>query len=466
MQPFQHLTAGVAGAAMALALVVPSAQAIDFSGLPIAYVEDFQGESGATTTPNYDLLGIGPVTHQGTLDGSAALFTVSPSGPFTAAHIPVVDQATVSTFGSNVGSRVEYASMSFSGDGAASTGLDIWFTDPALRVTGRVEITRTGGAYSATFTVAEFDVDNATEITESVSLTSGQATAIGTGAAFRIDVLVDVAALTAVATLETDNVLVATTPTLALEDLTTDGTLANLVGGITAPPGPGTNTVAIELRRHEAYTQAGIFQPFLNVDVSGSANVPSSNFAAAGGPGTWNVVSLSPVALLDVNGAPSGASVDVDAPSITVGEGAMPPDLVRLLGDHAFECFAGTNDWSMSFSGLSDGLYRVILYAPASSLSIETGTITINGAFALPNLPGAFPAELTENVSWAAATAIVAGGPLTIAGNNGAACAGIAGVQIEALQPIPKVPVAGAVGWSALVASVLALGGAAIRRRC
>jgi hypothetical protein len=138
----------------------------------------------------------------------------------------------------------------------------------------------------------------------------------------------------------------------------------------------------------------------------------------------------------------------------------MSPD-VALLGDHIGDC-NGVIEWSLAFTSLEDGSYRVLLYAP-SNIIFDTGDMLVNG-IAVPAILGA--SELQGGSSHTSVVVSVSGGTLDISGSNSGSglCVGLAGVQIEG--PLPKPLPALTVGGRAVLPILLALvGGLAIRRR-
>ena len=122
---------------------------------------------------------------------------------------------------------------------------------------------------------------------------------------------------------------------------------------------------------------AGFAQNF-NVDFSAHFGGPAATFgAAANQVGTWNVVSSAgPSTLLDLNGNTSAASIAVTASTFDGFGGGHSGDLQALLDDNFFA--SGGQNWSLTISGLSNGLYNFYYYAPSNG-SVDTGPFTVNG---------------------------------------------------------------------------------------
>ena len=164
----------------------------------------------------------------------------------------------------------------------------------------------------------------------------------------------------------------------------------------------------------------------LNVDLGDNFGSPQSTYAAAGTAGTWNTVNIESVALVDTAGSATTVSLTASA-DFTGGGPGMFPD-VALLGDHIGDC-NGVIEWSLAFTGLEHGNYRVLLYAP-SNISIDTGDMLVNG-IAVPAILGA--SELQGGVSHTSLAVSVSGGTLDISAlaSDSGLCIGLAGVQIE-----------------------------------
>ncbi len=439
--------------------------AFDFSGLPVAFLEDFTGETSSPATAEVALLGVSSLIVDGTMSGGAAHFDVDVlGGDGSDIASSFVELRDVVTTGSDIGMRSDFESLSLGSDGVSRTANLTYFEQegsatPVLLISGGVAITRTGSTYSGLLSVGEADGSSPTSLgTASVVLSVGDAAAIGQGAAYRVDLFVDHSAETATISLEIAGIQVATTPVLALTEYH-GGTLSQFISVAAADVGsPAPSTV--DLTSLSVYAQTSTFQPFINLDVSDAENVPSTSFGGAGGTGFWNVVSGSPVSLLDVDANASGVTVSLASETITSGAGS-PADNVRLLGDYAYSC-TGVREWSLALTGLPAGDYRIYTYAP-SGVGVETGFIQFDGLSAIGNLPGSVSSTLSEYSSWSLATTTQTDGALTIGASELSGCVGISGIQIELAEPVtsPQVP---GLGVPALIVLVGVLGFVSWRR--
>jgi hypothetical protein len=172
----------------------------------------------------------------------------------------------------------------------------------------------------------------------------------------------------------------------------------------------------------------------VNIDFGTSKGEPSAAYGAASGQaGAWNQAGLGATALTDLFGLASGVSVLVAADTGTGNVGGSPvDDDERLLNDN-FYSFGGSA-WSVTVSGLPDGIYQVFLYAP-SHTSVPSGTMMVGGT-PVAELPGSATASLSEGTSWARVTVGVSNGALPISG-AGVGFSGLAGLQlVPAFGPV------------------------------
>jgi hypothetical protein len=199
-----------------------------------------------------------------------------------------------------------------------------------------------------------------------------------------------------------------------------------------------------------------------NLDIGSANGTPSSSYGAAGPTGTWNTINgFANTPLLDGDGYPSGISATLTT-LFTDGVPSPATDTFALLGDHALDCVGEVLGWEILVDGLSDGDYRVWIYAPtaasgAGGSTIETGTVEVNGV-AVSSLPGDASGALIEGTSYARVDVVVSGGSIGILGTGTGAtdCAGVAGIQIEGPLP-PAVPALGT-ARRALLTALLAAG--------
>ena len=177
----------------------------------------------------------------------------------------------------------------------------------------------------------------------------------------------------------------------------------------------------------------------INVDFGRVADEPASSYGGIGEAGTWNQSLTGTTSnLIDTNGTITDVSVLVTAGNNDgATTGPFPNDIDKLLGDNVFTPALDGGLWEAQFNGLSDGNYKVILYAPSNTL-VSTGIMTING-IAAGELTGADPISMISGVSYEIYQTVVSGGLLTIAGTTTGSefdFSGIAGVQLV-MQPLP-----------------------------
>jgi hypothetical protein len=180
--------------------------------------------------------------------------------------------------------------------------------------------------------------------------------------------------------------------------------------------------------------------PLLNMDFGhdfGGPGLPDTYGAASGQIGTWNKVNTLGLTggLLDISGAASGASVNVFGDGWSTG-GFYVTDDEKLLSDGLFR--TGGN-WSMTFSGLDNGIYDIYYYAPQHAM--DSGDITINGTF-VPYLLGNIN-TLVQGASWDMLSGVaVTSGTLSLRSglpNTIQPYTGIAGIQIvQASNQVPE----------------------------
>lgn len=174
---------------------------------------------------------------------------------------------------------------------------------------------------------------------------------------------------------------------------------------------------------------------------------PSNNSAfgaAANQSGTWNnITTLGTTSnLIDVTGTSTTVSLNLIAPSAGVN-GSIPgrSDISNLIDDSFFTTFNGT--WSLTLSGLSNGIYDIYYYAPTNTI-IETGTFEVNGVSAasiLGDNPNANDNELDQGLDWDIVSGVnVTDGSLTfISSTPTSNFRGLSGLQLtQVSQPVPE----------------------------
>jgi hypothetical protein len=455
----------------AIALVVcffaGPAGAFDLLSLPQVFVENFQDELSSPTTPELDLLGTSGLTVDGTLNGNAAHLMVDLNVLNALDIFTLLDPESVSTYGSDTGFRAEFENFSLASDGTASLLVGANFkavgTGSLSQIVAGVRLTTDSGFGDfATLFIHEFDFNDPSNPlgTSEVVLATSDATAILSGAKVRIDLFIDNSSQSVVAEIEINDVptSVAFLSLVDYDQQTLELAFYSLVNFLNGFPAP--TEVDLILAEARANVQPLSFEPLFNIDIGVGQGTASNDLAAAGGPGEWNPVdSFGTLPVVDVSGLATGVSATLSAVSIVI-LGSPQPGLAALLGDSSTDC-TDPDEWSFVFNGLIDGVYRVIVYAPADP-DFHTGDISINGQLAIASLPGVSPAALVEGVSWDSTLGVVNGGSLSIEGlgNGSVSCAGIAGIQLERGTPIilaPSVPAFGAAGLLGLVSLLLVI---------
>jgi hypothetical protein len=192
----------------------------------------------------------------------------------------------------------------------------------------------------------------------------------------------------------------------------------------------------------------------LYIDFGSYSAAPSSLFgAAADVAGAWNNVSeLGTMSdLLDIFGNSSGVSITVAAASMNGTGGFGTTDPIRLMQDN----FYSTPDtvWSVSFAGLTSGVYDVYLYEPMNQF-LGTGGGSVNDT-TFASINGGFTGTFTLGVNYLLLPDIlVMNGILTARGTQAGGLSGLAGMQLVAKggapTPVPEP------GTLALLAAALA----------
>jgi hypothetical protein len=460
-----------------LFLTASPATGIDFSPLPLAFVENFTGETSTPTTPEIDLLGTSGLTVDGTFSGSAAQLSIDDVDIDSLTLFSLVDTTSVSTHGSSHGLRAEFENLALASDGSANLRIGASLQPVGPGTVSQIQVllilVQDAGAGDFAFLrIHELDPDDLSNpIGESsVQLLASEATAILSGAHVRLDLFIDDSINIADAEIEIDGVPASAGTFLALADYTRQ-TLEFAFFGLThfvnlslTPPA----TVDVTLVEAYANVQPLSFVPLFNIDFSGATGTPPNSYAAAGGAGEWNrFLNLGGLLLVDVNNLVTGASATISSETINNFGGPLGGD-ADLLADSTSDC-NDPDEWSLTFAGLTDGVYKIIAYAPISA-AVQTGDISIDGSLAIDSLPGDSPAALVEGTSWDSTLAVVSGGTLSIdgLGNGAVSCAGIAGVQLEFGTPIvaaPSVPSLNVYAIVGLIGLLLFVGRLSLERR-
>ena len=440
--------------------------------LPLAFVENFTGETSTPTTPELDLLGTSGLSVDGTFSGSAVQLSIDSVDIDSLTLFSLVDTTSVSTHGSSHRFRAEFENLTLASDGSANLRLGASLLPVGPGTVSQIQVllilvTDAGNGDFAFLRIQELDPnDFFNPLGESsVELLASEATAILSGAHVRLDVLINDSSNRVSAEVEISGVPASVGGILELVDYD-EQTLEFAFFGLThfvsfglLPP----TTVDLTLVEAYADVQPLTFEPLFNIDFSVADGKPASSYAAAGGAGEWNgFLNLGGLLLVDVNGLTTGGSATISSATIGIIGGSFGGEDAALLSDSTVDC-TDPGEWSLTFAGLADGVYRIIAYAPTSP-STQTGDISIDGNLAINSLPGDSPAALVEGTSWGTTLAVVSGGTLSIdgLGDGAVSCVGLAGVQLEFGTPIvivaPSVPSLNVPAIAGLISLLLIVG--------
>lgn len=438
---------------------------------PLAFAENFTGETSTPTTPEIDLLGTSGLIVDGTFSGSAAQLSIDSVDIDSITFFSLVDTESVSTHGSRHTFRAEFENLALASDGSTNLRMGASFLPVGPGTVSQIQVllilVKDAGIGDFAFLrIQELDPNDISNPLgeSSVELLASEATAILSGAHVLLELTVSSSGSTAFAEVEIDGVPASVGGILNLTDYDQQ-TLEIAFFGLShffilssTPP----TTVDLTLVEVYANVQSLSFEPLFNIDVSTAYGVPSNSYGAAGGAGEWNrFLNLGGLLLVDVNNLTTGASAILSSAMIDV-IGLPSTEDGSLLLDSAQDC-TDPDEWSLDFAGLADGVYRIIAYAPSSS-NTQTGHISIDGQLAINSLPGDTSSVLIEGTSWDTTLAVVSGGTLSIdgLGNGAVSCAGIAGIQLELatttpiVVPAPSVPSLDAPAFGMLTLLLLA----------
>jgi hypothetical protein len=127
----------------------------------------------------------------------------------------------------------------------------------------------------------------------------------------------------------------------------------------------------------------------INLDFGIAGTAPPSSYAAAGDPGTWNnVASLgtTPVTgFIDTSGDPTTLGIMSSQPLFPVTPSSQPfsGPVADLLGDYLVSAL---NNFTLTFSGLPSGVYRVYTYTVGRQDFPRSSTVTPFGDVSLTAL--------------------------------------------------------------------------------
>jgi hypothetical protein len=193
----------------------------------------------------------------------------------------------------------------------------------------------------------------------------------------------------------------------------------------------------------------------INFDFGSADAAPSSGFGAASGQaGIWNrIVDFATAAgIVDLGGDPTGVTVLISAEEMSGVSGPPGDDGKLLMGDNFF---SSSQPWTLTITGLTDGLYDVYLYEPVHD-SVGTGAGTVNGV-SFSDINGGYSGTFSEGSNFHHLAGVsISGGQLFATGSN-ASFSGLSGLQLVAASaPVPEP--------ATLSLLVLGLAGASARR--
>ena len=343
----------------------------------------------------------------------------------------LVSAGTLAT--GNAGVRGGFEDLTTAGDGVHQVWVQTETAGADVNLGAGLRTVRAGASLTATLELRETAMPAGVLASVSVPLSSAETTAIANGAAFTIDLFVDRVGV-ALASVQVAG-FAPVEASIPVAQLGTDPLVgfATLVFEEASAPAP----TAVDMTAIELF--ADLPRSF-NIDVGNAFGTPSASYGGAGPAGEWNTIGLGTTALVDIDGIASGVEANLSTQSDTGGFVGGTPDEQALSGDHAFECIGNPDVWTLEFTGLSPGSYRVLIYAPANNF-LHTGAMTVNGT-ATPNLTGDTGFALIQGVSWDEVIT-PSNGSITLTGTEGTTlCAGIAGVQLipTRLTSVPAVP--------------------------
>lgn len=141
----------------------------------------------------------------------------------------------------------------------------------------------------------------------------------------------------------------------------------------------------------------------INIDFGAVLNGPDDDYAGAGTAGFWNVLDSVNTAgvsgIMDIEGNLTGVSIATSQGMVDVTPNSQPflNDDGLILGDYLV---GGSNTFTMSFTGLDEGLYSVIVYTTGRQDFSRSSTVAPFGdPLALETNTGSYAGLLEEGVT-------------------------------------------------------------------
>ena len=149
----------------------------------------------------------------------------------------------------------------------------------------------------------------------------------------------------------------------------------------------------------------------LNVDFGLAADAPSSTYAAAGLPGTWNSipgVTGTTYPLVGLDGRPTGVTISqiggTELRSFT--DPSVTGDAARLMND-ALLTFDPGLEVCLFINGLAPGTYEVLMYAWMPTAPAVQSRVRHDLSTTTFNVGGAWPGGQVEGVTYARHTLVI-----------------------------------------------------------
>ena len=176
----------------------------------------------------------------------------------------------------------------------------------------------------------------------------------------------------------------------------------------------------------------------INIDFGVTDTTTPNTYGAAGQAGTWNQITSLGVTnnLVDIAGTTTSVALDVgsdyfgnDCSTASTNNANKP-----LLCDNFFSNIS--TSWSLDVTGLTNGTYNLILYAPSNSF-VTTGNMIVNGT-SVPELSGSLSNVLSDGLTYSIEQILVTNGQISLSGDPASTqFAGLSGIQISAVVPVP-----------------------------
>lgn len=451
-----------------LLLCAGPAMALEFGSESQIYSEIIDTETAYPTTPEIDLIGAGgmvPVfygTNPPVLTGTVARVTLTFPGESGGQQI---DASGIGT--GSFGVSGAFGDLVIPPDTALAPSVSARFVN-GIVVTASLVIPHESSGLESYIYLLFFDIVDPSTADEVIfvlpDIVPDSLRAGTTAPAIRL--FVDPGSSTARASVEFVGLGIFEAAPLSLPSLGSGG-VDLLAHGAQLGQGTASTFGRADLKAFAVYSEPAAFEPLFNVDFGTDTGTPAPTYAAAGSAGAWNSIVLGTKQLATVTGVASPATVTLTTDEVTGLGPVGPPDAAALMGDFGVDC--NTDVWSVSFSGLPNGWYRVFLYAPQAP-GASTGVMDVPQGEILADLPGDVGPALLPGVSYVRTTAMILNGNLDVTGQGDGtfACAAIAGVQLERqLLPAPppvalpalSLPAAGALIASLVAAALCAVGG-------